>query len=347
MEEKKMINLTIDGKDVRVGEGSTILDAAKKAGIYIPTLCAGEGLEPYGACRFCIVAVEGMRGLPPSCTTPAAEGMKVTTDSPEIYQVRKVIAELMLTDHPDECLICGSSQVCEFQKIVNYLGVRERRLRKIEREAVVDDSNPFFVRDMRKCVLCGKCVRTCRELRRVGAIDITRRGYDSLIAPFCGIPIAESVCESCGECVVRCPTGALSVKGALPADREVRSICPYCGTGCGLLVGVRGGRVVSTTGDRDNPVNRGQLCVKGRFGIADFIEHPDRLRTPLVRKGGELKEATWDEALDLVAKKLAGMKGDRFATFASAKIANEDNYLLQKFTRAVMGTNNVDHCARL
>jgi formate dehydrogenase alpha subunit len=347
MEEKKMIHLTIDGKDVSVREGSTILDAAKRAGIYVPTLCAGEGLEPYGACRFCIVAVEGMRGLPPSCTTPAAEGMKVTTDSPEIFQVRRVIAELMLTDHPDECLTCASSQSCEFQKIVNYLGVRERRLRKIERKAVIDDSNPFFVRDMRKCVLCGKCVRTCREVRRVGAIDITGRGYDSVIAPFCGIPITESVCESCGECVVRCPTGALSLKGVLPAEREVRSICPYCGTGCGLLVGVRGGRVVSTTGDVDNPVNRGQLCVKGRFGIAGFVEHPERLRTPLVRKDGELREASWDEALDAVAGKLAGMKGDAFAVFASAKIANEDNYLLQKFTRAVMETNNVDHCARL
>jgi predicted molibdopterin-dependent oxidoreductase YjgC len=345
MEEGRTIHLTINGQHVETPEGSTILEAARKAGIYIPTLCSDEGLEPRGTCRLCIVSVEGMGGLP--CVTPAAEGMKVTTENPEIFQVRKVIAELLLADHPDECLTCASSQTCELQKIVNYLGIRERRFRRIEREAVVDDSNPFFVRDMRKCVLCGRCVRTCLEIRGVGAVGITGRGYENRVSTFCGFPIAGSECESCGECVVHCPTGALSFKDQLPADRYERSICPYCGTGCGLLVGVRGGRVVSTRGDVDNPVNRGQLCVKGRFGIAGFVEHPDRLRAPLVRKGGELREASWDEALDLVAGKLAGMKGDSFALLASAKIANEDNYLLQKFTRAVMGTNNVDHCARL
>jgi len=173
------------------------------------------------------------------------------------------------------------------------------------------------------------------------------RGYDSRVATFAGRPIIESTCVSCGECVVRCPVNALVPKVAIQPAHEVKSVCVYCGVGCGIHLGVRGEKVVTVRGDRESPANRGRLCVKGRFGIVDFLNHPDRLKTPLIKKDGQFVKATWDEALDLVASKLSGYKGDQFAAIASAKTANEDNYLLQKFARAVMGTNNVDHCARL
>jgi len=199
-------------------------------------------------------------------------------------------------------------------------------------------------------VLCGICVRTCAELQEIHAIDFGFRGFDTTISVFGGGPIAESRCEACGECVVRCPVGALVPKPHRKPSREVRTICPYCGVGCGIHIGVRGGEVVSSRGEKDNPVNHGGLCVKGRFGL-DFVNHPDRLTTPLVRKNGNLEGVTWDEALDLVAKNLSDTRAahgpEAVSVFTSAKCTNEDNYLLQKFARAVIGTNNVDHCARL
>ena len=342
-----MIELTIDGRPVSVADGSTVLEACEAAGVHVPTLCDSPDLAPYGACRFCIVRIDGVRGLPTSCTTPVSEGMQVTTDDDEIRQVRVMTAQLLLADHPQDCLTCSSNGDCGLQDIAADLGITERILRPMEREAELDDSNPTFTFDHSKCILCGICVRTCREVQGLGAIDLVRRGFDTAVRPFGEVPIRESVCESCGECVERCPTGALAPRGFLPPHREASSVCPYCGTGCLIKLGTRGDRIVSARGDRSSPVAGGRLCVKGRFGAFEFVNHQDRLTTPLIREGEGFREASWDEALSLVAQRLEGARGDAFGGLASAKVTNEDNYVFQKFTRAVMGTNNVDHCARL
>ncbi|MFH1141492.1 MAG: formate dehydrogenase subunit alpha, partial [Chloroflexota bacterium] len=340
------IALTIDGQKVMTGKGTSVLEAALGTGIYIPHLCHDPDLKPYGACRLCVVEIEGMRGLPTACTMAATEGLVVRTDTSRVNQVRRVTVELLLADHPMECLTCPASASCGLLRVASYLGIDHIRFKKSEKAIPIDDSNPFFYRDLAKCVLCARCVRACQEIEGVGAIDFAFRGYLRKVATFGDKPLAESRCESCGECLVRCPVGALAPKRRDQPAREVKTLCPYCGVGCGIYLGVRGNTVVSARGDPDNPVNRGVLCVKGRFGH-DFINHPDRLTTPLVRRNRELVPASWEEALDLVARRFAPYRGDQFALAASAKCTNEENYLFQKFARAVMGTNNVDHCARL
>ena len=343
----KPIHLNIDGIRVEAREGMTVLDAARGAGVYIPTLCAHEDLEPFGACRLCLVEVKGLRGYQTACTTRVAEGMEVKTDTPEIEKIRRVNVELLLTDHPFDCLSCPANQACELQKVAAHLGIDRIRFRKIEKSLPPDESNPFFRMDPNKCILCGRCVRTCRELQAVGAIDFIGRGYATRVGTSQNLPLKDSICESCGECLVRCPTGALAARGELPGLREVKSICPYCGVACGIVLKIRGNRIVSVAGDRESPVNRGSLCVKGRFGVGDFVSSPERLTRPLIREGGKFREAGWEEALTRIADEFSRFQGDAFAAVASAKIPNEDNYLIQKFARAVMHTNNVDHCARL
>lgn len=341
-----LVTLTIDGQKVTGPKGKSVLEAALDAGIYIPNLCHDPDLKPFGACRLCVVEIEGMRGLPASCTVTATDGLTVRTDGPKVHQVQKVAVELLLADHPMECLTCAASGNCGLLRVASHVGIDHIRLKKTQRDYPIDDSNPFFYRDLAKCVLCARCVRACQEVVGVGAIDFAHRGYQRKVATFGDRPLAESRCESCGECVVRCPVGALVPKRRAKPSREVKTVCAYCGVGCGMYLGVRGNTVVSVRGDRQSPVNHGLLCVKGRFGN-DFINHPDRLTTPLVRKDGELRPATWDEALDVVASRLKEYPGDASAAIASAKAPNEDNYVIQKFARAVMGTNNVDHCARL
>ena len=341
------ITLTIDGVEIKAGKGATVLEAALEAGIYIPHICWDPDLEPYGSCRLCVVEIEGMRGLPTSCSTLAADGMVVKTETPQVNSVRRTAMELMIADHRTNCLTCPKNQHCELQQVAAYLGIREMPFKATTIERTIDNSNPFFNRDMNYCILCGKCVRTCDEIMGVNAISFAFRGYASEISTFRGKPILESTCVSCGECVVRCPTAALVPKKMVEPTMKVKSICPYCGVGCSIYLELRRGEVVGVEGDRGSQVNKGKLCVKGRFGIADFVNHPERLTTPLIRKDGQLTEASWDEALDLVASKLAQYKGRQFAAISSAKATNEDNYLIQKFTRTVMRTNNIDHCARL
>ncbi|MBA7484549.1 putative formate dehydrogenase [subsurface metagenome] len=365
------IRLTIDGQEVKAKPGMTVLEAAQSADIYIPTLCADPDLKPYGGCRLCIVEIEKLRGFPTSCTTPVTEGMVVKTNTDAVNEVRRTVVELLLSDHPSECLIChrrercgpfdiclrnvavtercvtcAKNEHCELQDIVDYLEITELPFKHTERSYPVDTSNPFFYRDLAKCVLCGKCVRVCDEVLGVGAVAVINRGFGSKVATFGDKPIIDSNCVSCGECVARCPVGALMPKVTERPTKEVATTCTYCGVGCGLYLGVRDGKVMSVRGKREDTVNNGFLCVKGRFGF-DFIHHQDRLKYPLIKKNGKFVEASWDEALELVATKLGGYKPDELAVVSSAKCTNEDNYVAQKFARAVLKTNNVDHCARL
>ena len=341
------ITLTINGQKVTAKPGSTVLEAARSASIYIPTLCYYPDLKPYGGCRICVVEIEGMRGLPPSCTTPATDGMKVHTETDAINNVRRTVVELLIADHPADCLTCSADQHCELQKVAAYLGIREMRLPKKSPTFTVDTSNPFFDLDRNKCILCARCTRACNEITCVGAIEMANRGYSMKVATFGDGQLFDSICQSCGECMARCPVGALAPKKSLPATKEIVTTCPYCGTGCTAILGVRGDKIVSVRGNPEGPANKGNLCVKGRFGISEFVHSPRRLTTPLIRKNGKLEKASWDEAIDLIASKFAGYKPDEVAVISSSRTSNEDNYVAQKFARAVLGTNNVDNCARV
>jgi len=340
--------LTINNLEIKVKPETTVLKAALENDIYIPHLCHQPDLRPVGCCRLCMVEIVG-RGLSIACKTPVEEAMVVKTETKELNKVRKITAELLIANHHTDCLSYSKNNQCKLQEIANYIGIDEERLGRLRgttKTSPIDDSNPFFQRDPNRCVLCGICVRTCQELQGVSAIDFAFRGFTTTVSTLGNKPLAESRCESCGECVVRCPVDALTLKNFQQPSREVKTICPYCGVGCGMYLGVRGNKVVSVRGAGDSPVNQGRLCVKGRFGY-NFINHPDRLTTPLIKKNGKFVKATWDEALELIAEKFSLYKGDEFAAIASARCTNEENYLVQKFTRALMGTNNVDHCARL
>ena len=359
------ISLTIDRKKVEAPEGVTVLEAALGAGIYIPTLCYDPDLKPYGACRLCVVEIEGMRGIVSSCTTPAADKMVVHTETPKVSQARRVALELILVNHHGDCLTCAKNLQCELQKVAQYLGIEQENLSQLRRSTrilSVDKSHPAFDRDHNKCILCGRCVHACQEIAVVGAIDLAFRGYETKVSTFGDKPIHDSICVSCGECISRCPTGALIPKYYKQPTHHVKTICPYCGVGCSIYLGIRGNEIVDVQGVKESPVNKGGLCVKGRFGF-DFVNHPDRLTQPLIRREDVPKsaspieisqaflEADWDEALERVAQGLARARrrygSQAIGVLSSAKCTNEDNYVIQKFARAVLGTNNVDHCARL
>ena len=364
----KNIRLTIDGQEFCVPAGATVLEAARKAGIYVPTLCHDPHLKPYGACRLCIVQIDGLRGLPTACTTPVQEGMVVVTETEEIQRIRRGIVELAIADHPSDCLTCFKSNECELLSVARYLGVENQsidRLRRPAKAVPLDISNAAFDFDPNKCILCGKCIRVCDEIQGLGAIDFAGRGYHARVSTFAGKRWADSICQTCGECVERCPTGALIPKNLVTPQREVKTLCPFCGVGCTIHVGIRGNRIVKARGDVESPISQGGLCVKGRFGL-DFVNHSERLTHPLIRKEGVprsiraeavtdisdiFRKATWDEALDLVAQRLKEIRdtegGGALGVLSSAKCTNEENYLLQKFARAVLATHNVDHCARL
>jgi len=342
------VTITIDGLPIRAEEGMTVLQAAQANGLYIPNLCAHPDLDPAGLCRVCVVKMDDWK-VAIACKQPVKDGMVINTEDPEVARIRKNSVELLLAYHPMTCLTCEADANCELQRVAHYVGITPedmKRYRRSVRKLPMDTSNPFFDIDHSKCILCGICVRTCDELQNINAIDYSQRGVYSLISTMGNKPIADSRCESCGECVVRCPVGALAPKNALQPMREVSSVCTYCGVGCGIKLGVRGNKIVSVQGDKNSPVNKGSLCVKGRYGY-NFVNHPERLATPMVRKNGDLVEASWDEAMDLIESKFAKSKGEKFAALSSARTTTEENYLIQKFTRAVMGTNNIDHCARL
>jgi formate dehydrogenase alpha subunit len=341
------ITLKIDGLEVNAEKGSTILETALSNNIYIPNLCYYPGLEPWGSCRLCMVENDDGR-LVTACETLVQDGMNIVTENNRINRVRKLSAELLIANHEVDCLTCRKNDDCKLQEVSSYLGINREDLGSLRRQInniSIDDSNPFFDRDLKKCILCGICVRTCNELLGVKSIDFGFRGYETKITTFGDRPLIDSSCVSCGECVVACPVGALVPKNALKPAREVKTVCPFCGVGCNINLGVRGNQVVSAEGDIENSVNKGNLCVKGRYGFK-FINHPNRLTKPLIKRNNMFEEVSWDEAMEYVAHKFSEIKSEEFAAISSARCLNEDNYAVQKFTRAVMGTNNVDNCAR-
>jgi formate dehydrogenase major subunit len=345
-----MPRIYIDGQEIMAAEDATVLQAAKEAGIYIPSLCYHPDLSTFGGCRVCMVDINGK--LVTACRAPVTEGMVVLTDSPAVSLVRRVTVEMILSNHNPDCQSCIRNHDCDLQRVSAFVGITDENLASLRRgmsEVPTDKSNPFFDMDHSRCILCGICVRTCQEINGIAAIDFSHRGTGTRVSTLGSMPLVESKCESCGECADRCPTGALAFKIHERPSREVKTVCTYCGVGCGIYLGVRGDRVVSVRGDKENPVNRGQLCVKGRFGY-HFINHPDRLKTPLIKRDGKFEEASWDEALELVAEKFREIIEESgpwaVGGISSARCTHEDNFAFQKIMRQ-LGTNNIDHCARL
>ncbi|TET75242.1 MAG: formate dehydrogenase subunit alpha [Dehalococcoidia bacterium] len=353
------VRLQINGKEVSTAEGTTIFEAARSVGIEIPHLCYREDLTPTAACRLCVVEVEGARNLVASCAYPVANNLVVRTNTERVIKTRRLVIELLLSDHPFDCMTCEKSGACELERYAYELGVATTRFQGEKHDYPLDETNPFFVRDYNKCILCERCVKVCSDVQFVEAIDFAHRGFSTKIASPFDRSLLESTCIFCGQCVAGCPVGALTEKSRRFKGREwefikVPTVCPYCGVGCNIELNVKDNRIVKVTSPINSVVNKGRLCVKGKFGF-DFVHSPERLTTPLIREGekgeGRFREASWEEALELVARRLAKIKTesgpDSLAILSSAKCTNEENYLMQKFARAVLGTNNIDHCARL
>ncbi len=308
------VRVTIDGRETLVPPGTTIINAARGCGVDIPSLCADPRLEPFAACRLCLVEVEGTtRGPVTACTVPVTDGMVVTTETPEIAEQRKVLIDLLLSDHRFDCLVCDQAGACRLQDLAYRYDVAETSYKGERRTYDPRDDNPFIAYDPGKCVLCGRCVGICEQVQGCRVLDFADRGFPSLVTTSFGRSMVETNCELCGNCVSACPTGALQDKKSLLAGRTwqtatTETTCPFCGCGCTIELHVNDGKVVRVTAPLEKGANEGNLCVKGRYGF-QFINHPDRLTEPLVRRDGELVPATWDEALDLVAEQAARGQG--------------------------------------
>lgn len=347
---KELIKLRINGIPVEASPEETILSVAGKIGIDIPALCHHPKISSSGACRICLVEINGVPMT--SCTTFPENGMEVITNSPYIEHLRRDIIDLILSDHPYDCMVCQKTGECELQELAYKYGIRKPIFSGERRIYSQKDANPFIERDMEKCILCGRCVKICDEVQGVGAIDFAYKGFGTKVCP----PFEKDLdCEFCGQCVMVCPTGALVGRSWISKGRywkiqEVDTTCPYCGIGCNITLHVKDNKIVRVTSREDSVVNQGLLCVKGRFGH-EFVSSPERLKTPLIRKNGELQPASWEDALSFAAKKFMEIKEahgpDAIAGLSSARCTTEDNYLFQKFLRAAIGTNNIDHCARL
>jgi len=348
------VSVTIDGQAISVSSDTTVLAALQSLGKSVPTLCYSDRMEPYGACRTCLVEVEG-RNPVASCHTPVQEGASYRTHTPRLTRLRKNITELIVSDHPLECLDCTANGRCELQTLAQEVGLRTPRYENPRtHNPPRDDSHPFIKLEMDKCIGCGLCVRACDEVQGSFILAMEGRGYDTRVIAGNDTGFEEALCVSCGQCVYECPVAALEEPGTrehgLP-DSTVTTICSYCGVGCSLDVHTKDERVVNITPSVDGSANLGHTCVKGRFAH-QFAHSEDRLTAPLIKQpDGSFREASWDEALDLVAAKFTEVRDqhgpDAYATISSSRCTNEENFLMQKFARVVMGTNSVDNCSRV
>lgn len=350
-----MANITIDGVSYRASAEQTVLDVAREAGVYIPTLCYHPKVGASGVCRMCAVEVEGARGLQMSCITKVRDGMVVRTDTASVRSARRNVVELLLSTGAHDCLSCEMNGSCELQDAAYRLGILKPPYVLDEERLPLDDSHPMIVRDPNKCIHCGRCIAACNEVVVNEVLSMGYRGGRSLVVADQNVPLGTSSCVGCGECVQICPTGALTEKKAVgqgrPWDLEiVHTTCPYCGVGCQLDLHVdkRANKIVKVTGHDSSP-NHGSLCVKGRFAY-DFTASKKRLTKPLIKVDGEFQEVSWKRALDYTAERLQAIKDahgpDAICGVGSARDTNENGYAVMKFLRAVVGTNSVDHCAR-
>jgi formate dehydrogenase major subunit len=354
----KTVTLTIDGQEVTVPEGTSVMRAAALTDVRIPKLCATDQLEAFGSCRLCLVQIDGMKGLPASCTTPVAAGMKVTTQNKQLADIRRGVMELYISDHPLDCLTCPANGHCELQDMAGVVGLREVRY-GYEGEnhlaADKDTSNPYFTFDASKCIVCSRCVRACDEQQGTLALTIQGRGFDSTVSASQNVSFMDSECVSCGACVQACPTATLSEKSLIDmgqAEHSKITTCAYCGVGCSFRAEMKGEEVVRMVPNKDGHANHGHSCVKGRFAIG-YATHSDRITKPMIRAKitDAWREVSWAEAVDYAASEMKRIQAkygrDSIGGITSSRCTNEETYLVQKLVRAGFGTNNVDTCARV
>jgi formate dehydrogenase major subunit len=357
-EAEREVTLEIDGNEVTVPAGTSLMRAAVDAGIQVPKLCATDSLEPFGSCRLCLVEIEGRRGFPASCTTPAEAGMKVRTQTPKLQELRKGVMELYISDHPLDCLTCSANGNCELQDMAGVTGLRNVRYGfdgANHLDSKKDDSNPYFSYDPSKCIVCNRCVRACEETQGTFALTISGRGFESRVSPGQDAPFMESECVSCGACVEACPTATLQEKSVIwlgQPEHSVITTCAYCGVGCAFKAEMKGNEVVRMVPWKDGKANDGHSCVKGRFAWG-YATHQDRMLKPMIRKKitDPWQEVSWEVALAHAAgefKRLQSRYGrDAVGGITSSRCTNEETYLVQKLVRAAFGNNNVDTCARV
>jgi formate dehydrogenase major subunit len=354
----EFVTLTIDGSQVTVPVGTSVMRAAAENAINIPKLCATDSLEPFGSCRLCLVEIDGRRGYPASCTTPVEAGMVVRTQSNKLQQLRKGVMELYISDHPLDCLTCPANGNCELQDMAGVTGLREVRYGyeganhlKLKK----DESNPYFTFDSSKCIVCNRCVRACEETQGTFALTISGRGFDARVAASQGDSFMESECVSCGACVEACPTATLTEKSVIwlgQGEHKVTTTCAYCGVGCSLDAEMKGNEVVRMVPTKNGKANEGHACVKGRFAWG-YATHKDRITKPMIRAKitDPWREVSWDEALDYAASEFRRIQAkhgiDAIGGIVSSRCTNEEGYLVQKLVRAAFGNNNVDTCARV
>ncbi len=355
---KTSVTLEIDGVSVTVPAGTSVMRAAAEAGINVPKLCATDCLESFGSCRMCMVEIEGRKGYPASCTTPAEAGMKVKTETPKLAEMRRGLMELYISDHPLDCLTCPTNGDCELQDMAGVVGLREVRYGsegKNHLKDVKDESSPYFSYDPSKCIVCNRCVRACEEIQGTFALTVDGRGFNSRIAVSQNESFMGSECVSCGACVDACPTATLMEKNVTRRGRGEHSIvttCAYCAVGCSFKAEMKGTQVVRMVPNKDGHANHGHSCVKGRFAWG-YATHHERILKPMIRKKitDPWQQVTWEEALSYAASEFRRIQNtygnDSIGGITSSRCTNEETYLVQKLVRAAFGNNNVDNCARV
>ena len=349
----------LNDKSCQIIDGETVLQFAKRNLIQVPTLCDLPQLESFGSCRVCSVEValskDGTRKTMASCHTPVSEGMYIYTHSANINKLRKNIIELVLTDHPLECLTCEVNNNCELQSVAASVGITEVRYPQGDnhRHFQKDLSHPYMTSDLSKCINCYRCVRACDEIQGQFVLNMSGRGFDNRIIKSDDVSFMDSDCVSCGACAQACPTSAISdvfMSKSVQSTEKTRTICTYCGVGCNLEVATKDNQILGIQASTDAEVNQGHTCLKGRYAFG-FYNHPERLQSPMIRKDNELIECSWDEAYDFIQEKLTNLISEfgknSIAGISSARCTNEENYLMQKFMRTVVGNNNIDCCARV